>query len=184
MIIFLKPITPALVEKAEQFLVTEPLSWQDISRPLHKKEIGTFEPLLTRVDSKTVKKLIQKSFLPLEKKPSEGDKDHHDISIDHFQKVDLRVAQILSAEEVEGADKLLKIHLTMGQESRTVFSGIRSAYKPTELEGKLVVLVANLAHRKMKFGISEGMILAASDENGEIYLVEPPKLSKPGMRIS
>lgn len=184
MIVFLKPIIPALVEKAEQFLTTEPLSWEDISRPLHKKEIGTFEPLLTRVDSKTVKKLIQKSSLPLGKRPSEGDKDNRDISIDHFQKVDLRVAQILSAEEVEGADKLLKIHLTMGQESRTVFSGIRSAYKPKELEGKLVVLVANLAHRKMKFGVSEGMILAASDENGEIYLIEPPKLAKPGMRIS
>ena len=184
MIVFLKPIIPALGEKAEQFLGTEPLLWQDISRPLHKKEIRHFQPLLTRVDSKTVKRLTQKSSLPLKEERLERNDDNQDITIDHFQKVDLRVAQILSAEEVEGADKLLKLHLTMGQETRTVFSGIRSAYKPKELKGKLVVLVANLAHRKMKFGVSEGMILAASDENEEIYLIEPPKLSKPGMKIS
>ena len=184
MMVFLKPVIPALGEKAEQFLGTGPLSWQDIFHPIHKKELKTFEPLLTRVDSKTVKKLVKKSS-PVEKAPSDEDKDSQVITIDHFQKVDLRVAQILNAEIVSGADKLLKLHLSLGhQDTRTVFSGIRSAYKPEELKGKLVVLVANLASRKMKFGVSEGMILAASNENDEIYLLEPSEFSKPGMKIS
>ena len=184
MMVFLKPVIPALGEKAEQFLGTGPLSWEDIFHPIHKKELKTFEPLLTRVDSKTVKKLVKKSS-PVEKAPSDEDKDSQVITIDHFQKVDLRVAQILNAEIVSGADKLLKLHLSLGhQDTRTVFSGIRSAYKPEELKGKLVVLVANLASRKMKFGVSEGMILAASNENDEIYLLEPSEFSKPGMKIS
>ena len=184
MMVFLKPVIPALGEKAEQFLGTGPLSWEDIFHPIHKKELKTFEPLLTRVDSKTAKKLVKKSS-PVEKAPSDEDKDSQVITIDHFQKVDLRVAQILNAEIVSGADKLLKLHLSLGhQDTRTVFSGIRSAYKPEELKGKLVVLVANLASRKMKFGVSEGMILAASNENDEIYLLEPSEFSKPGMKIS
>ncbi len=184
MMIFLKPVIPTLGEKAEQFLGTEPLSWQDIFKPIHKKKIKAFEPLLTRVDSKTVKKLVKKSS-PTKKEPSDENKDVQAITIDQFQKVDLRVAQILSAEIVSGADKLLKLHLSLGhQGTRTVFSGIRSAYKPEELKGKLVVLVANLASRKMKFGISEGMILAASNENDEIHLLEPSEFSKPGTKIS
>ena len=184
MVIFLKPVIPGLADKAEQFLGTGTLSWQDIFQPIHKKELRAFEPLLTRVDSKTVKKLVKTSSTP-KKEPVLGNKDSQVITIDHFQKVDLRVAQILSAEIVSGADKLLKLNLSLGhQDTRTVFSGIRSAYKPDELKGKLVVLVANLASRKMKFGVSEGMILAASNENDEIYLLEPSEFSKPGMKIS
>ena len=184
MVVFLKPVIPGLADKAEQFLETGPLSWQDIFQPIHKKELRAFEPLLTRVDSKTVKKLVKTSSTP-KKEPVLGNKDSQVITIDHFQKVDLRVAQILSAEIVSGADKLLKLNLSLGhQDTRTVFSGIRSAYKPDELKGKLVVLVANLASRKMKFGVSEGMILAASNENDEIYLLEPSEFSKPGMKIS
>ena len=184
MVIFLKPVIPGLADKAEQFLGTGTLSWQDIFQPIHKKELRAFEPLLIRVDSKTVKKLVKTSSTP-KKKPRLENKDSQVITIDHFQKVDLRVAQILSAEIVSGADKLLKLDLNLGhQETRTVFSGIRSAYKPDELKGKLVVLVANLASRKMKFGVSEGMILAASNENDEIFLLEPSEFSKPGMKIS
>ena len=184
MVVFLKPVIPGLADKAEQFLETGPLSWQDISQPLHNKELRAFEPLLTRVDSKTVKKLVKTTSTP-KKEPILENKDSQVITIDHFQKVDLRVAQILSAEIVSGADKLLKLNLSLGhQDTRTVFSGIRSAYKPDELKGKLVVLVANLASRKMKFGVSEGMILAASNENDEIYLLEPSEFSKPGMKIS
>ncbi|MBT08417.1 MAG: methionine--tRNA ligase subunit beta, partial [Gammaproteobacteria bacterium] len=184
MVVFLKPVIPGLADKAEQFLGTGTLSWQDIFQPIHKKELRAFEPLLIRVDSKTVKKLVKTSSTP-KKKPRLENKDSQVITIDHFQKVDLRVAQILSAEIVSGADKLLKLDLNLGhQETRTVFSGIRSAYKPDELKGKLVVLVANLASRKMKFGVSEGMILAASNENDEIFLLEPSEFSKPGMKIS
>jgi methionyl-tRNA synthetase len=106
------------------------------------------------------------------------------ISIEDFSKLDLRVAQITRAEAVEGADKLLRLELDLGGAKRTVFAGIKSAYRPEQLEGKLAVVVANLAPRKMKFGVSEGMVLAASGEEGPgIFLVSPDAGAKPGMRV-
>jgi methionyl-tRNA synthetase len=105
------------------------------------------------------------------------------ISIDEFNKLDLRVARIARAEQVEGADKLLKLTLEVGAETRTVFAGIKSAYAPEKLEGRLTVVVANLAPRKMKFGVSEGMVLAASGEEPGIFLISPDSGAKPGMRV-
>jgi methionyl-tRNA synthetase len=105
------------------------------------------------------------------------------ITIDEFNKLDLRVARIAKAEHVEGADKLLKLTLDLGASSRTVFAGIKSAYDPAKLEGKLAVLVANLAPRTMKFGVSEGMVLAASGDDPGIFLISPDAGAKPGMRV-
>jgi methionyl-tRNA synthetase len=106
-----------------------------------------------------------------------------EITIEDFGKLDLRVAKITRAEQVEGADKLLKLTLDLAGESRTVFAGIKSAYAPEKLEGRLVVVVANLAPRKMKFGVSEGMILAASGEGPGIFLISPDSGALPGMRV-
>ncbi len=105
------------------------------------------------------------------------------ISIDDFTKIDLRIVRIANAEHVEGADKLLKLTLDLGTETRTVFAGIKAAYAPETLIGRLTVMVANLAPRKMKFGLSEGMVLAASDERGGPYLLSPDSGAQPGMRI-
>jgi methionyl-tRNA synthetase len=105
------------------------------------------------------------------------------ISIDDFSKVDLRVAKIVKAEHVEGADKLLKLTLDAGNGTRTVFAGIKSAYDPAKLEGRLTVMVANIAPRKMKFGVSEGMVLAASGEGPGLYLLSPDSGAQPGMKV-
>jgi methionyl-tRNA synthetase len=105
------------------------------------------------------------------------------ISIDDFSKVDLRIAKIVKAEHVEGADKLLKLTLDAGNGTRTVFAGIKSAYDPAKLEGRLTVMVANLAPRKMKFGVSEGMVLAASGESPGLYLLSPDSGAQPGMKV-
>lgn len=106
------------------------------------------------------------------------------LSIDDFKKIDLRVARIAGAEHVDGADKLLKLTLDLGSETRTVFAGIKAAYDPATLVGRLTVMVANLAPRKMRFGLSEGMVLAASGEAGGPYLLCPDSGATPGMRIS
>ena len=120
---------------------------------------------------------------PQEKKPVEPTAATTTISIDDFNKLDLRVARIARAEQVEGADKLLKLTLEVGAETRTVFAGIKSAYAPEKLEGRLTVVVANLAPRKMKFGVSEGMVLAASGDEPGIFLISPDSGAKPGMRV-
>ena len=106
------------------------------------------------------------------------------ISIDEFRKIDLRVARIVAAEHVTGADKLLKLTLDIGTETRTVFAGIKSAYDPATLAGRLTIMVANLAPRKMKFGVSEGMVLAASNDSGGPYLLSPDSGATPGMRVT
>lgn len=119
-------------------------------------------------------------------KQQHASKEHavsDEITIDDFNKLDLRVAKIVRAEAVEGADKLLKLTLDLGGETRTVFAGIKAAYAPESLEGRLVVLVANLAPRKMKFGVSEGMVLAASGEGPGIFLIQPDSGAQPGMRV-
>ena len=115
--------------------------------------------------------------------PEEAAKPSTEISFEDFAKVDLRIALITRAEQVDGADKLLKLTLDLGDQSRTVFSGIKSAYQPSDLEGKLTVMIVNLKPRKMRFGISEGMVLAAGSGDNEIYLLEPDAGAKPGMQI-
>ncbi|ALT79639.1 methionine--tRNA ligase [Paucibacter sp. KCTC 42545] len=184
--IYLKPVLPALAAKVEAFLRVEPLQFSDAARALGAHQIGTYEHLMQRVDIKVVEALFEAP--PAPKVIPGGEDTAPEIKIDDFSKVDLRIAKIVKAEHVEGSDKLLRLTLDAGEgRLRNVFSGIKSAYQPEQLEGKLTVMVANLAPRKMKFGISEGMVLAAShaDEkaNPGIFVLEPFPGAQPGMRV-
>jgi methionyl-tRNA synthetase len=194
--IYLKPVLPALVAKVEAFLKVEPFTFADAQTALGAHQIGVYEHLMQRVDPK----LLEALFEP--PKPQEapkvipgGEELAPEIKIDDFSKVDLRIAKIVKAEHVEGSDKLLRLTLDVGEGLdpqgrpvlRNVFSGIKGSYLPEQLEGKLTVMVANLAPRKMKFGVSEGMVLAAShaDEqaNPGVFVLEPFPGAQPGMRV-
>jgi len=187
-LIYLKPVLPAMAESVEFFL-NDKLSWNSIKQPLLSHKINQFKPLMQRVDKDKVKAMVSasKEETNPEKKASSGplsiDPIANEINFDDFMKVDLRVARIINAEIVEGADKLLKLTLDLGGERRQVFSGIKASYDPEKLIGQLTVTVANLAPRKMRFGISEGMVLATADKEG-IYLLEPNSAAKPGQRIT
>lgn len=187
-LIYLKPVVPAMAEAGEFFL-NDKLSWKSIRKPLLSHKINQFKPLMQRVDKDKVEAMVSasKEETNPEKRASSGPLSvnpiANEISFDDFMKVDLRVARIINAEIVEGADKLLKLTLDLGGEKRQVFSGIKASYDPEKLIGQLTVTVANLAPRKMRFGISEGMVLAAADEEG-IYLLEPHSGAKPGQRIT
>ncbi len=189
--VYLKPVLPKLAENAERFLNLPALAWGDVARQLQEDHrINEYKHLLSRVEEKQLDALFA---LPEEKNTVDEKQtvDATTISIDDFNKLDLRVARIARAEAVEGADKLLKLTLELGGQSRTVFAGIKSAYAPEKLEGRFAVLVANLAPRKMKFGVSEGMVLAASGtnsgtESGDgpgIFLISPDSGAQPGMRV-
>ncbi|RZI58208.1 MAG: methionine--tRNA ligase [Rubrivivax sp.] len=184
--IYLKPVLPALVAKVESFLQVAPMSFVDAERALGAHKIGGYEHLMQRVDPKLLEALFEPPAPP--KVVPGGEDLAPEIKIDDFAKVDLRIAKIVKAELVDGSDKLLRLTLDVGEgRLRNVFSGIRSAYQPEQLEGKLTVMVANLAPRKMKFGVSEGMVLAAShaDEkaNPGIFVLEPFPGAQPGMRV-
>ena len=184
--IYLKPVLPALATAVEAFLKVEPLVFADAERALGAHTIGAYQHLMQRVDVKLLDALLEPPAPP--KAIPGGEELAPEIKIDDFTKVDLRIAKIVKAEHVEGSDKLLRLTLDVGEgRMRNVFSGIKSAYKPEDLEGKLTVMVANLAPRKMKFGISEGMVLAAShaDEkaNPGIFVLEPFPGAQPGMRV-
>ena len=184
--IYLKPVLPALAAKVETFLRVEPLQFADAARAMGPHQIGAYEHLMQRVDAKMVEALFEAP--PAPKVVPGGEDIAPEIKIDDFSKVDLRIVKIVKAEHVEGSDKLLRLTLDAGEgRLRNVFSGIKSAYQPEQLEGKLTVMVANLAPRKMKFGISEGMVLAAShaDEktNPGIFVLEPFPGAQPGMRV-
>jgi len=184
--IYLKPVLPALVAQVEIFLNVAPFSFTDVEQPLGAHVIGEYKHLMQRVDPKLLDALFEPPA-PIQIVPG-GEPLAPEIKIDDFSKVDLRIAKILKAEEVPGSDKLLRLTLDVGEgKTRNVFSGIKSAYKPADLEGKLTVMVANLAPRKMKFGLSEGMVLAAShaDEKAHpgIFVLEPFPGAQPGMRV-
>ena len=189
---YLKPILPELSKNAELFLNTE-LTWNSATEFMGEHSINKFKPLLTRVEKDQVDAMVNDSKEALAANSqasivelgSDSDIEPITAEIDFntFAKVDLRVAKIVKAEHVKGADKLLQLTLDLGGETRNVFSGIKSAYQPADLEGKLTVMVANLAPRKMKFGISEGMVLAAGPGGSEIYLLEPHNGATPGMRV-
>ena len=184
--IYLKPVLPALAAQVETFLRVEPLVWADSARALGAHRIGVYAHLMQRVDLAKVEALFEAP--PAPKRVPGGEDIAPEIKIDDFAKLDLRIARIVKAEAVEGSDKLLRLTLDAGEgHTRQVFSGIKSAYKPEDLEGKLTVLVANLAARKMKFGVSEGMVLAAShaDEKASpgIFVLEPHLGAQPGMRV-
>lgn len=188
--IYLKPVLPALGKQVEAFLKVEPLQWADAQKSLgHGHAIGEYKHLMQRVDPALLDALFEPPAAEAAPAATPGGEAlAPEIKIDDFVKVDLRIAKIEKAEHVEGSDKLLRLTLDVGEgRTRNVFSGIKSAYKPEDLVGKLTVLVANLAPRKMKFGLSEGMVLAASDadekSNPGIYILEPWPGAKPGMRI-
>ena len=167
--VYLNPVIPNITKKAFEFLNVEKISFDDVEKT-KIKEINTYKPLLNR---------LEKIIIPVEE-----DMDNVNlINIDQFSAVDLRVAKIVKAEHVEGADKLLRLTLDVGDlGTRNVFAGIKSAYEPNELTDKHIVLVNNLEPRKMKFGVSEGMVLASSNDEG-IYLVSPDSGAKPGMKV-
>ncbi|MEH6610433.1 MAG: methionine--tRNA ligase [Halioglobus sp.] len=182
---YLKPVLPAMAEKAEAFLNTS-LDWTALQAPLCSHKLNKFVPLMTRIEGKQVEAMVEasKEEAPV-KAPAPVKKEEvaATIEFDDFAKVDLRVAQIIAAEEVEGADKLLRLTLSLGDSQRQVLAGIKAAYKPQDLVGKLTIVVANLAPRKMRFGVSEGMVLAAGPGGEEIYLLEPDAGATPGMKV-
>jgi methionyl-tRNA synthetase len=189
--IYLKPVLPALAASVEQFLKVPPLQWADAKSLLpNDHQIGTYQHLMQRADPKQLDALLGLDAPALTAKEAPRDKsstapaqDAAHISIDDFMKVDLRIAKIVSAELVDGSDKLLRLTLDVGEgKQRNVFSGIKSAYNPEDLIGRLTVMVGNLAPRKMKFGLSEGMVLAAGDGEG-IFLLTPDSGAQPGMRV-
>ncbi|HZF27680.1 MAG TPA: methionine--tRNA ligase [Gammaproteobacteria bacterium] len=218
LIVYLKPILPAVAARAEQLLGGRELVWDDAATPLLGTAIARFEPLLQRVDESSVaailedtRQAIEAAAAPPPAAPPGGAQPAvaapasaakptpaappasaaaaapsapGEIDLDQFLKTDLRVARVVEASLVEGADKLLRLTLDAGAEQRTVFAGIRSGYEPAELVGKLVVLVANLAPRKMRFGISQGMVLAASAKGEGVFLLSPDSGAKPGMKVS
>ncbi|QJI30751.1 methionine--tRNA ligase [Pseudomonas sp. ADAK18] len=197
LVIFLKPVLPLLAADAEAFLNVPPLTWNDHATLLSNHQLNEFKPLMTRIDPVKVQAMTDASKEDLEaSKTDTGEtapagngelaKDplSAEIDFDAFAAVDLRVALILKAEAVEGADKLLRLTLDIGDEQRNVFSGIKSAYPdPAKLEGRLTMMIANLKPRKMRFGISEGMVMAAGPGGEEIYLLSPDSGAKPGQRI-
>ena len=181
LMIYLAPVIPAVAKDAREFFGEDEWRWQDAGTPLLGHSINKFKPLLTRVDPKQVERMVDQSK---ETTPtaSADDRDEY-ISIDDFMKVDLRIAKIVKAEPVEGADKLLALTLDVGEEQRQVFAGIKAAYESDSLVGRHVIVVANLAPRKMRFGISEGMVLAAGPGGEDIFLLSPDAGAKPGMRV-
>ncbi len=189
LVIMLKPVMPALAAASEEFLGEQNLTWSDLETPLLGREIRTFTPLMKRVDPKAVAAMLEASRDSLAggaKSAAAGGTDPAtpEIGIDEFRKIDLRVARVLAAEPVEGADKLIRLSLDLGDGRRQVLAGIRTAYRPEDLVDRLVVVVANLAPRKMRFGVSEGMILAAGPGGEDIFLVSPDAGAAPGMRVT
>jgi methionyl-tRNA synthetase len=211
--IYLKPVLPNLANEVEKFLNIPPLTWKNAQLLLPEGHlINSYQHLMTRVDIKKIDAMIEankENLQPVTESHSparHAEAQQHTpsplaplppavevnkiapvaetISIDEFNKVDLRVAKIVNAEHVEGAEKLLKLTLDIGEaQPRTVFAGIKSAYDPEKLKGRMTVMVANLAPRKMKFGLSEGMVLAASGDAPGLFILSPDDGAQPGMRI-
>ncbi len=186
---YLKPVMPLLAERAEAFL-GETLSWNGVAQPLTNHQLAPFKALFSRIEPAKIEAMIDASKEDLAKEqapkasgPLVDDPISETISYDDFAKIDLRVALIKKAEAVPEADKLLKLQLDIGGETRQVFAGIKSAYNPEDLEGKLTVMVANLAPRKMRFGMSEGMVLAAGPGGKDLWILEPQEGAQPGMRV-
>ena len=191
--IFLKPVLPEMAEKAEAFLNVEPLAWADAEAPLLGHTISKFKPMLQRIETAQIDKMVeaskQRESAPAPTsaqttgKPAAPDEASDVISIDDFMKVQLKVARIVEAAPVEGADKLLQLTLDVGDHQRQVFSGIKAAYQAEDLVGRLTVVVANLAPRKMRFGVSQGMVLAAGPGDSDIFLLSPDSGAEPGMDV-
>ena len=211
LVTYLKPVLPKLADDVEAFLQF-PLTWDNLDADLAGHEIAKFKALMQRVDMKNIEAIIEASKENLlattdtnqidgkktakadsastqsdttvdNRSPLEIDPISAEISFEDFAKIDLRIARIAKAEHVPEANKLLKLQLDLGGETKQVFAGIKSAYAPEDLEGKLTVMVANLAPRKMRFGMSEGMVLAAGPGNKDLWILEPHEGAQPGMRV-
>ena len=202
---YLKPVLPVMAEKAEAFLNIDALHWNSCAEPLLGHSIKKFKPLMTRVEQDKIDAVLADAKKALAAEPTRAGKGQtskqtrkatttikegstmdpiaETIEYDDFTRIDLRIARIAKAEHVEGADKLLQLTLDLGGETRNVFAGIKSAYAPEDLEGKLTVMVANLAPRKMRFGVSEGMVLAAGPGGKDLWILEPHDGAQPGMRV-
>ncbi len=188
--LYLKPVLPKLADSIERFLNIAPLKWADVGQGLaNDHTILTYQHLITRIDLKQIEAMTEanketmQATVPTAAAPVAAAQTNY-IGIEDFAKVDLRIARIVDAAHVEGAEKLLQLTLDIGEEKpRNVFAGIKSAYDPASLKGRLTVMVANLAPRKMKFGLSEGMVLAASDERGGPFILSPDSGAEPGMKV-
>ncbi len=181
LMIYLAPVIPVVAAGARTFLDEPEWRWQDAGTPLLGHRVRKYKPLLTRVEPVQIERMVEQSkeSTPVTSK----DADTDTISIDDFMKVDLRIAKIEKAEPMEGADKLLALTLDVGDGRRQVFAGIKAAYDPADLVGRHVIVVANLAPRKMRFGVSEGMVLAAGPGGKDIFLLSPDDGAAPGMRV-
>jgi methionyl-tRNA synthetase len=181
LMIYLAPVLPRTAAAARDFLGEDEWTWEDAGKPLLGASINKFKPLLTRVDPKQVERMVEQSK---ESTPVAAPAEKDDtITIDDFMKVDLRIARIEKAEPVDGADKLLALTLDVGDSQRQVFAGIKAAYDPENLVGRHVVVVANLTPRKMRFGTSEGMVLAAGPGGENVFLLSVDEGAEPGMRV-
>ena len=192
LVILLKPVLPQLAAQAEAFLNVESLHWDDLDNNLLDHTINRFKPLMTRIEPVFIERMIEASKADVAAQPKLSP-DSTDSSIeaiaaeiqyDDFARLDLRVARIIAANHVDKSDKLLQLTLDLGNETRNVFAGIATAYEPETLTDKLVIMVANLAHRKMRFGVSEGMVLCAGDDDTGLFLLNPDPGATPGMRVS
>jgi methionyl-tRNA synthetase len=195
---YLAPVMPQMAEKAGKFLRISFADWNSVATPLFNHPIEAYEPLALRLDPKVVAELVatdKAAPAKPEAKPVKKSKEVTNtaapaaapgfISINDFAKLDLRVAKVLNATFVDGSDKLLQLTLDLGTEQRNVFSGIRSAYDPAKLIGRQVVMIANLEPRKMRFGVSEGMVLCASRDDGpEVFLLSADEGAQPGMKVT
>jgi len=186
--LYLKPVLPALVTEAEQFLNIDSQAWADNVQPLTNHKVNNFKPLMTRVEPDKIAAIIEASKENLEKTASQPVAKKFEpiaptIEFDDFAKLDLRIAKIIKADHVEGAEKLLQLTVDIGDETRNIFAGIKSAYAPEDLEGKLTLVIANLAPRKMRFGVSEGMVLAAGPGGKDIWVLSPDAGAVAGLRV-
>jgi methionyl-tRNA synthetase len=189
--IYLKPVLPKVAEAVEHFLRIAPLQWQDAQQLLENHAIGSYEHLMTRAESKQLDALLgldeaetkPETQAPAPAAAAAAAATTGEVTVEDFAKLDLRIAKIVAAEIVDGADKLLKLTLDLGDGHRTVFAGIRSAYAPEQLPGRMTLVLANLKPRKMRFGVSEGMVLAAGPGGKDIFLLAPDAGATPGMKV-
>lgn len=200
---YLKPVLPEMSGQVEKFLNIDALKWQDEIAPLLDHSVNKFKPLMQRVEQKSIDAVTADSAQTMNASKPEKDRKTAKVAtqsgvasgggqsdeiaatieFDDFAKIDLRIAEIVKAEHVDGADKLLRLELNLGGDQRQVFAGIKSAYQPEDLVGRLTVMVANLAPRKMRFGMSEGMVLAAGPGGEDLFILSPDNGAQAGMRV-
>jgi len=186
LMVYLAPVLPDTLARTLRFLRLESVRWDDAKVFLGAHHISEFEPLLTRLERKTMDRLIEASKTAPVAETTAASAPAPSvplIGIDDFAKIDLRVARVVAAEAVEGADKLIRLTLDLGGEQRQVFAGIKTAYRPENLVGRLTVVVANLEPRKMRFGESQGMVLAAGPGGRDVFLLSPDAGAEPGMVV-